>query len=85
MEAKEALDMIKREYNNAAFKFREFNSPHEGYAVIKEEFDELWDEIKANDHKKAIKEATQVGAMALRYLIDLSYLAEGGDEKFKVK
>jgi len=48
---------------------------HNGYAVLLEELDELWDEIKKKSHlidnKKLIKEATQIGAMALRFLIEL--------------
>lgn len=51
-------------------------SPHEGYAVILEELDELWAQIK--DDKRAAeqrrqdmqREATQVAAMALRFLMD---------------
>ena len=52
-----------------------FNSHHEGYAVIKEELDELWEEIRKRDglRMKPLlkKEAVQVGAMALRFLVDL--------------
>jgi hypothetical protein len=50
-----------------------FNSAHEGYAVLKEEVDELWDEIKRKERSPAAmrKEAVQVAAMALRFLYDL--------------
>ncbi len=50
-----------------------FNSPHEGYGVIKEEFDELWIEImkKHPDPVKLREEATQLAAMALRFLVDM--------------
>ena len=41
-------------------------------AVIKEELDELWDLVKTKGvtKKQLEKEAVQVGAMALRFLID---------------
>lgn len=42
-------------------------SLHEGYAILKEEVDELWDEIKANRTGKSVRgEALQVAAVALR-------------------
>lgn len=70
-----ALKLIKKEFNRAKDLYPAFHSNHEAYAVIKEEIDELWDEIKrskdvrAND--KIRKELIQVGAMVLRYLNDL--------------
>lgn len=50
-------------------------SIHEGYAVILEELDELWDEIKVKhpDGIRIRKEAVQVAAMALRFLIEVAY------------
>ena len=48
-----------------------FHSAHEGWAVLLEEVEELWDEIKANDPVKARKECIQVAAMAIRYLMDI--------------
>jgi len=60
----------------ALTKFPPFNSSHEGYAVILEELDELWDEIKNNkaegSHERQIKEAKQVAAMAIRFMIDIT-------------
>lgn len=49
------------------------HSPHEAYAVLLEEVDELWFDIKRNEglQPHAMIEAKQVGAMALRYIIDL--------------
>ena len=70
-----ALAEIYEEYLLALDKHpKSFNSPHEGYAVLLEELDELWDEIKKKDINKAAmkEEAIQVGAMALRFLVDLS-------------
>lgn len=52
-----------------------FHSAHEGIAVIKEEYDELWDEIKKKainrDPEKLQKEAVQLGAMAMRFIMDI--------------
>ena len=70
MKQSKAFNLIKKELARARTKFDSFNSPHEGYAVIKEEVDEMWDDIKAN--RDASKEAVQVAAMALRYLIDIT-------------
>ena len=62
---------IEAEYTNAIHSFPSFNSYHEGFAVIKEELDELWDEIKGEQRKnELLKEAKQVGAMAIRFIID---------------
>lgn len=43
----------------------EFNSTHEGYGVMKEEFDELWDKIKDNaPGDRLSKELVQIAAAA---------------------
>lgn len=69
----EAVDMVQREFYRArALHPIPFNSRHEGFAVLKEEVDELWDDIKANAHLSARKEAIQVAAMALRFLVEVS-------------
>ena len=67
----QAAEDIAEEARRAREKFAPFNSSHEGYAVIAEELDELWDDVKANDIPHSIKEAVQVGAMALRYIADM--------------
>ena len=51
-----------------------FHSAHEGYAVILEELDEAWDEIKSNNIVGARAEMVQVGAMVLRFLLDTEKL-----------
>lgn len=52
-----------------------FNSAHEGFAVLKEEVDELWDQVKLNqkkrDHLEMRKEAIQVAAMAMRFVLEI--------------
>ncbi len=69
---REIIDKIEDEYIIALTKFPRFNSAHEGYAVIKEEVDELWDEIKKSQRPLEMKEeAIQIAAMALRFIIDV--------------
>ncbi len=57
------------EFRTATSKFPPFNSAHEGFAVLKEEVDELWEEVKGNKKDGALNrmrlEATQVAAMAI--------------------
>jgi len=65
-----ALAMVT-ELQIASGKFAPFNSPHEGYAVIKEELEELWEAVKRNDIRQACGEAVQLGAMAMRFLYDI--------------
>jgi hypothetical protein len=71
---------ILKEYMRASEKFPPFHSSHEGYAVIKEELDELWGEIKKKPTDRSLRlmreECVQVGAMALRFLVDLCPVEE---------
>lgn len=73
MKESTAFKLVKDELDRATELAGPFNSPHEGYAVLIEEVDELWDEVKANEgtSHKGTSEAVQTAAMALRYLIDL--------------
>lgn len=65
------LGSVRMEIERATAKFGPFNSSHEGYAILKEEVDELWDEVKGNNLENARAEATQVAAMAVRFLLDV--------------
>lgn len=66
------LEDVLAELSDAQESFAEFNSAHEGYAVLLEEVDELWDEVKKSPRNRdpgaLRKEAVQVAAMALRFL-----------------
>lgn len=69
------INRIVAEYKRASSLHPALNSSHEGYAVIKEELDELWEEVRKKREKRSgirmAKEATQVGAMAMRFILDL--------------
>ena len=67
------------EYVSARHKFPKMSSGHEGYAIILEELDELWSEIKntKNNRKKisdeASKECIQIAAMSMAFFCELYY------------
>jgi hypothetical protein len=74
----DAVDIIlvdvKDELVRAVANHGRMHGPHEGYAVIKEELDELWDEVKKKRGGRdvaAAKEALQLAAMACRYLLEV--------------
>lgn len=81
MELDVAFSTILDEYTRATGKFGAFHNAHEGYAVLHEETDELWDAVKmgksdldkkGRTREQALEEeAIQVGAMALRFLVDV--------------
>lgn len=66
---------VQREVARAKSKFLPFNSAHEGFAVLWEEVDELWDEVRKNQRvrDKALMrtEAIQVAAMAVRFVMEV--------------
>lgn len=70
-----SIKTIIAEYNHTIIKHAPFHSSYEGWALIKQKVDELWEEIKKeenSDSKEAMmKEAAQIGAMAMRFIIDL--------------
>jgi hypothetical protein len=74
--AERAIELIIGEFASATASNGAFHSAHEGLAVIYEEFDELKDEVwlKASlrDPDAMIKEAKQLGAMAMRFLVDVA-------------
>lgn len=71
-----AFGDVAAELQRARAKFPAFNSGHEGWAIIREELDELWAEVRSNQstpgrNERMAKEAIQVAAMAVRFLIDM--------------
>lgn len=69
--AAEALQEAAR----ASSMWPPFNSAHEGFAVLHEEFDELKTHVWTNQKKRNLdemrKEAIQVAAMAIRFVHDI--------------
>lgn len=65
----------------AMSRFEPFQSPHEGYAVILEEMDELkahvWMKQTHRDINAMTREAIQVAAMAVRFIHDVCNDIEG--------
>jgi len=71
-----ALEDIKQEVISAKRVYKDpFVNEHEAYAVILEEVDELWAEIKKNqkiyDLAAQRKEAKQAAAMLVRLMVEL--------------
>ena len=66
------LNDVRDELYRACNKFHAYNSAHEGYAVILEELDELFDEIKGDHRTKMMyDEAKQIAATAIRFMYDI--------------
>lgn len=67
------LDVVLEEIIRAKKKhgLKEFNSTHEGYAVLLEEVDEMWEDVKKDRKPESVEEAIQVAAMAVRYAAEL--------------
>ena len=65
---KATLTDFLQEITNGVTKFGDYRSHHEAYAVILEEVDELWDELKKKDKDllAVYSEAIQVAATAYR-------------------
>jgi hypothetical protein len=66
-----ALNAVAEELTTAMRRFGPMASGHEGYAVIKEECDELWYEVCQGTRHTQRAEVIQVAAMAVRFLVDL--------------
>lgn len=73
---KEMNDLVEAEVRRVASKEGPFSSAHEGYGIMLEEVDELWDEVKK---KKKLRcknlmraECMQIAAAAIRFMHDLT-------------
>lgn len=81
---------VLEELGRATEVFGPFNSAHEAYAVILEEVDEFWEQVRLKkthrDSEKMRRELIQIAAMACRASIDLGledarYACEKTEEK----
>jgi hypothetical protein len=66
---------VRGELDKAIREHGSFHSAHEGYAVILEELDELWEVVRLKRNERGNftmrTEATQVAAMAIRFMADV--------------
>lgn len=69
----QVIEQVADEAHRATALFAPFNSPHEGLAVIWEEFEELKEHVWHDTGRTpaAMREAIQIAAMAVRYIHDL--------------
>lgn len=69
------LAMVEAEFRKASAKNEPFHSCHEGYSIMAEEVDELWDEVKKKRKLRSSRamrsECRQIAAMAVRFMHDL--------------
>lgn len=67
--------LVEMELAEARRGHKPQNSAHEGYAVLLEEMDELWEEVRKRRHSrsafKMLGELVQIGAMAQRMAEDV--------------
>jgi hypothetical protein len=80
-----AVTEVAGELWRAERSFKPMNSAHEGYAVLMEEVEELWEHVKAHqsrrDYAAMDRECIQVAAMAVRFLLDVVRSPTRGHEK----
>lgn len=76
MKGQEAYTQVLAELSDAQARHSTMRSMHQGYAVLLEEVDELWTEIKKKEDQRHYlrvrQEAAQIAATALRIMIDLT-------------
>jgi hypothetical protein len=70
--------LVSSELESSRSKFEPLHTAHEAYAVILEELDEFWDQVRLHPLKRSdermLKELVQVAAMAQRTAEDLGLL-----------
>ena len=64
---------VLAEVYRAEQHFPPMRSAHEGWAILREEVDELWEEVKDKGRSRVRmrSEAIQVAAMAVRFVLDV--------------
>jgi hypothetical protein len=69
------IQLVLDELEGATTNWPPMNSAHEGFGVLYEEFDELWEHVKTKqknrDLVKMRDEAVDVAAMAIRFAVDI--------------
>jgi NTP pyrophosphatase (non-canonical NTP hydrolase) len=76
VEVIEELVRLKKLVDDPDHPFENLYSPHHGWALLHEEMDELWEEIrkknKDRDKDAMREEAMQIAALAIRFMTDLT-------------
>lgn len=66
-----AIADVAAELHSARMSWPPFNSAHEGYAVVREEVDKLWQHVKVQQGKRDLdamrREAIQAAAMLVAF------------------
>ncbi|KKK48668.1 hypothetical protein LCGC14_3142800, partial [marine sediment metagenome] len=69
------LKVVRLELERATSKFGPMASAHEGYAVILEELDEFWEEVRKKRENRSYlhmrEELVQIAVMAIQAIGDL--------------
>lgn len=77
----EILAEILEELIRAQKAYPPFNSAHEGFSILNEEVDELWEHVKVKQRDRnpvsMQEEAIQIAAMAVRFAYDVCYTQKG--------
>ena len=75
IEVRNILYMVAQEMHRAIMMYPVMASPHEGWAIVREEVDELWDEVKKKPSIRSVErmreEAIQIAAMSCRFVEDI--------------
>jgi len=81
MTESQVFNMVRSELHSAERCYPAMTSPHEGYAILLEEVDELWNEVKQplcnRNTLRQKEEAIQVAAMAIRFILDVCNEEDG--------
>ncbi len=79
------LDAVESEVDRATALHGPFRSAHEGYAVLLEEVEELWAEVRKRRGERSAsrlrEESIQIAAMAVRFVRDLDLYPELTEEE----
>jgi hypothetical protein len=69
------FELVKQELIKAETKNGPFHSAHEGWAVLYEEVDELWEEVRKKKKNRVsaemAAECVQIAASAIRFALDV--------------
>lgn len=71
---REVSNAVNKELDRALTLYGPMINKHQGYAIILEELDELWEEVKAKkcSSERMREECVQIAAMAMRFVVDLT-------------